>query len=95
VKNTPWDEIARALLTGNGSNFRNAPSNYYTMLPQGKLDSLKIGEDTARIFLGLRTQYAQCLNYPFDRWTIDNYHSFISFFTEVRRKHGSRADLRR
>lgn len=91
VKNTPWDEIARALLTGNGSNFRNAPSNFYTMLPQGKLDPLKIGEDTAQIFLGLRTQCAQCHNHPFDRWTIDDYYSFTSFFTGVRRKHGSEA----
>jgi len=91
VKNTPWDQIARALLTGNGSNFRNAPSNYYTMLPQGKLDPQKIGEDTAQIFLGLRTQCAQCHNHPFDRWTIDDYYSFTSFFTGVRRKHGSEA----
>lgn len=91
VKNTPWDQIARRLLTGNGSNFRNAPSNYYTMLPQGKLDPQKIGEDTAQIFLGLRTQCAQCHNHPFDRWTIDDYYSFTSFFTGVRRKHGSEA----
>ncbi len=91
VKNKPWDQIARDLLTGNGSNFRNAPSNYYTMLPQGKLDPQKIGEDTAQIFLGLRTQCAQCHNHPFDRWTIDDYYSFTSFFTGVRRKHGSEA----
>lgn len=91
VKNKPWDQVNRDLLTGNGSNFRNAPSNYYTMLPQGKLDPQKTGEDTAPIFLGLRTQCAQCHNHPFDRWTIDDYNSFTSFFTGVRRKHGSEA----
>jgi hypothetical protein len=91
VNNTPWDQIARDLLTGNGSNFRNPQSNYYTMLPQGKVDPLKLGEDTAQIFLGLRTQCAQCHNHPFDRWTIDDYYSFTSFFTGVRRKHGSEA----
>lgn len=91
ANNTPWDQVARDLLTGNGSNFRNAPSNYYTMLPQGKLAPQKIGEDTAQIFLGLRTQCAQCHNHPFDRWTIDDYYSFTSFFTGVRRKHGSEA----
>ena len=91
VDNTPWDQIARQLLTGNGSNFRNPPSNYYTMLPQGKVDPLKLGEDTAQLFLGLRTQCAQCHNHPFDRWTIDDYYSFTSFFTGVRRKHGSEA----
>jgi hypothetical protein len=91
VNNAPWDQIARDLLTGNGSNFRNPPSNYYTMLPQGNVDPLKLGEDTAQIFLGLRTQCAQCHNHPFDRWTIDDYYSFTSFFTGVRRKHGTEA----
>lgn len=91
VNNTPWNEVAAALLTGNGSNLRNAPSNYYTMLPQGKLSPQKLGEDTAQLFLGLRTQCAQCHNHPFDRWTIDDYYSFTSFFTGVRRKHGTEA----
>lgn len=91
VKNTPWDQLARQLLTGNGSNLRNPASNYYTMLPQGRLDPQKIGEDTAQIFLGLRTQCAQCHNHPFDRWTIDDYYSFTSFFTGLRRKHGTEA----
>lgn len=91
ISNTPWDQVARQLLTGNGSNFRNPPSNYYTMLPQGKVDPMKLGEDTAQIFLGLRTQCAQCHNHPFDRWTIDDYYGFTSFFTGVRRKHGSEA----
>lgn len=91
VKNSPLDQIAKAMLTGNGSNFRNPQSNYYTMLPQGKLEPKKLGEDTAQIFLGLRTQCAQCHNHPFDRWTIDDYYSFTSFFTGVKRKHGSEA----
>lgn len=91
INNTPWNQIANELLTGNGSNFRNPPSNFYTMLPQGKLEPKKLGEDTAQIFLGLRTQCAQCHNHPFDRWTIDDYYSFTSFFTGVRRKHGSEA----
>ncbi len=91
VGGMPWDELCRELLTGNGSNFRNPPSNYYTMLPQGKLEPKKLGEDTAQVFLGLRTQCAQCHNHPFDQWTIDDYYSFTSFFTGVRRKHGSEA----
>ncbi|MDC0276413.1 DUF1549 and DUF1553 domain-containing protein [Verrucomicrobiales bacterium] len=91
VENTPVNEFAYALLTGNGSNFTNPPSNYYTMIPQGKVDPIRLSEDTAQIFLGIRTQCAQCHNHPFDRWTIDDYYSFQSFFTGVRRKHGSEA----
>ncbi|MDF1860997.1 MAG: DUF1549 and DUF1553 domain-containing protein [Verrucomicrobiales bacterium] len=91
VENTPLSEFAYALLTGNGSNLTNPPSNYYTMIPQGKVDPIRLSEDTAQIFLGIRTQCAQCHNHPFDRWTIDDYYSFQSFFTGVRRKHGSEA----
>ncbi len=91
INNRPWNELARSLLTGNGSNLRKPASNYYTMLPQGQLSPQKLGEDTAQIFLGLRTQCAQCHNHPFDRWTIDDYYSFTSFFTGVRRKHGTEA----
>ena len=87
VAGVPWDKIARSLLTGNGSTFRNPPSNYYNMLLQGsKIDPMKIGEDTAQVFLGLRTQCAQCHNHPFDRWTMDDYYGFTSFFTGIRRK---------
>ncbi len=91
LNNRPWDRLANELLTGSGSNFRDPPSNFYTMLPQGKLEPMKLGEDTAQVFLGLRTQCAQCHNHPFDRWTIDDYYSFTSFFTGVRRKHGTEA----
>ncbi|YCM46698.1 DUF1549 and DUF1553 domain-containing protein [Verrucomicrobiaceae bacterium 227] len=91
VGNLPWDQLAHQLVTGNGSNFRNPASNYYTMLPQGQLEPGKLSEDTAQIFLGVRTQCAMCHNHPFDRWTMDDYYSFSSFFTSVKRKHGSEA----
>ncbi len=91
VTNKPWDDLARELVTGNGSNFRNPESNYYTMLPQGQLDPGKLSEDTAQVFLGVRTQCAMCHNHPFDRWTQNDYYAFASFFTGVKRKHGSEA----
>ena len=91
LENTPIDQFASALVTGNGSNLTNPPSNYYTMLPQGHINPVRLSEDTAQIFLGIRTQCAQCHNHPFDRWTIDDYYSFQSFFMGVRRKHGSEA----
>lgn len=91
VENTPLSEVAYSLLTGNGSNITNPPSNYYTMIPQGKVDPVRLSEDTAQIFMGIRTQCAQCHNHPFDRWTMDDYYAFQSFFMGVRRKHGSEA----
>jgi hypothetical protein len=91
VENTPINQFAKALVTGNGSNLSNPPSNYYTMLPQGHINPVRLSEDTAQIFLGVRTQCAQCHNHPFDRWTMDDYYAFQSFFMGVKRKHGAEA----
>jgi len=91
IENTRLDEFARQLLSGNGSNLTSPPSNYYTMISQGKVDPVRLSEDTAQIFMGIRTQCAQCHNHPFDRWTMDDYYAFQSFFMGVRRKHGSEA----
>jgi hypothetical protein len=36
--------------------------------------------------MGMRIQCAQCHNHPFDRWTMDDYYSFASFFSQIGRK---------
>ena len=38
--------------------------------------------------MGMRIQCAQCHNHPFDRWTMDDYYSFASFFSQIGRKRG-------
>ena len=80
VENENLATFTKELITGNGSNFSNPPSNYYTMIPQGKIDPVRLSEDTAQIFFGIRMQCAQCHNHPFDRWTMDDYYSWVSFF---------------
>ena len=78
----PFDEIVRELLTANGHSFSHPPANYYSIEP----DRLKVAENTAQVFLGIRTQCAQCHNHPFDRWTMDDYYGFAAFFARVSRK---------
>ena len=57
-------------------------TNYY----QNERDVLKLSENTAQVFLGMRIQCAQCHNHPFDRWTQDDYYGFAAFFSQVGRK---------
>jgi hypothetical protein len=83
-KNVPVNEIARQLLSANGSNFVDPAVNYYQL----EVDPLKLAEDTAQAFFGIRIQCAQCHNHPFDRWTMDDYRGFVAFFTQVGRKVG-------
>jgi hypothetical protein len=80
----PLDRIAQSLLTASDTTFRNPAANYYQTEP----DTLKLAENTAQVFLGMRIQCAQCHNHPFDRWTMNDYYSFAAFFARVGRKPG-------
>jgi hypothetical protein len=82
ARNVPTDEWVKELLGANGGTFKNPPTNYY----QIERDILKITENVAQVFMGMRIQCAQCHNHPFDRWTMDDYYGFASFFTQVGRK---------
>jgi hypothetical protein len=84
LANVPLDHIVRSLLTGSESNFRNPAANYYQIEP----DTLKLAENTAQIFMGMRIQCSQCHNHPFDRWTMNDYYGFAAFFCQVGRKQG-------
>jgi hypothetical protein len=83
-RNVPINEVARQLISANGSNFENPAANYYQL----EQDPLKLAEDTAQAFFGIRIQCAQCHNHPFDRWTMEDYRGFVGFFTQVGRKVG-------
>jgi hypothetical protein len=90
-KNTPLDKFARMQIASKGSNLQDPAVNLYTMLPQGQYDPKAVAQDVTQIFTGMRIQCAQCHNHPFDRWTQDDYYSFVSFFTGVKRKVASEA----
>ena len=84
LTNAPLDRIVQSLLTASGSSFQNPAANYYQIEP----DTLKMAENTAQVFMGMRIQCAQCHNHPFDRWTLNDYYSFAAFFSQVGRKPG-------
>ena len=82
--NVPVDKMVQAIVSASGSTFDNPPSNYYKL----ETDVLKTSEDVAQVFMGMRIQCAQCHNHPFDRWTMNDYYGFASFFSQVGRKRG-------
>jgi hypothetical protein len=82
--NTPTDVMVRELLSANGGSFANPATNYY----QTETETLKVAENVAQVFMGMRIQCAQCHNHPFDRWTMDDYYGFAAFFSQIGRKRG-------
>ena len=82
--NVPMNEIARELVGSSGGTFGEPATNFY----QVERDTLKLAENTAQVFLGMRVQCAQCHNHPFDRWKMDDYYGFVAFFAQIGRKRG-------
>ncbi|QDT03558.1 hypothetical protein K227x_19420 [Rubripirellula lacrimiformis] len=82
AKNVPVDQMVRELLTSTGGTFTSPATNFYEI----ERDTLKTSENVAQVFMGIRTQCTQCHNHPFDRWTMDDYYGFASFFSQVGRK---------
>ena len=73
------DKIAHELLAATGGSFDNPAVSYF----QTETTPSLIAENVAQVFLGTRIQCAQCHNHPFDRWTLDDYYGFSSFFSRI------------
>ena len=87
--NRPLDEFVAEMVAASGPNLSHGPANLYTMLvhkprPEPKM----LAADFSQVFLGVQIQCAECHNHPFDRWTMDDYYGFTSFFTGVTWKPG-------
>jgi hypothetical protein len=83
--NVPLNVMVQDLLSANGGTFSNPATNYF----QIERGTIKTAENVAQVFMGIRTQCAQCHNHPFDRWTMDDYYSFAAFFSQIGRKQGA------
>jgi hypothetical protein len=77
--NKPVDEMAREILTAEGSPFTDGPANYYMTSRQ----AADWSETTAQLFLGVRMQCAKCHHHPFEKWSQDDYYGLSAFFVRV------------
>lgn len=72
-RNMPYDEFARSLLTASGSNFRDAPANFYR--PFQERTPRKIFDTVALVFMGVRLEKSG--------WTEDQLLGMDAFFAKV------------
>jgi hypothetical protein len=98
--NVPYDRMVRELISmpfGNRNdamNFFNyayngggpiTPMSFY-MAKEGKAEEL--AATTARLFLGVRLECAQCHDHPFGKWTREQFWSQAAFFAGIKRPRG-------
>ena len=75
-ENKSWDQIARELVSSEGSCFDTGAIGYYMRDRGMPLDNLS---NTTRVFLGTRMECAQCHDHPFDKWTQKQFFEMAAF----------------
>lgn len=93
--NTSYDELVRKLLTAPLGP--NAQANLYNTAGQAtplayfqakQLKPENLAASTARMFLGMRIECAQCHDHPFDSWKREDFWSYAAFFVGLERQGG-------
>jgi hypothetical protein len=102
AEDVPYDAIARAVLTtpvGEGRALsilpymrgaRPSPLGFYAS-NDGKPENL--AASTARIFLGVRLECAQCHDHPTAKWKRDQFWSLAAFFAGIERQRQTDCDF--
>ena len=83
--NRPWDALARAVLTANGSAGETPAVGYfiYNVGEKRQPEQSDLPDSVAQAFLGTRIGCARCHNHPLERYTQDDFYHFAAFFARV------------
>ena len=76
AKNVRYDQLVADLLVATGAS-QEGPGLFYTAYD---LKPEELAANTARIFLGVQLECAQCHDHPFDRWTQREFWGYAAFF---------------
>jgi hypothetical protein len=93
-QNTPYDQLVRKILTTpigqsnvfdyfNGNSQELTPAGFY-QAKEGKPENL--AASTARMFLGVRLECAQCHDAKFASWTREQFWGLAAFFNGIQRQ---------
>ncbi|MFO0870021.1 MAG: DUF1549 and DUF1553 domain-containing protein [Pirellulales bacterium] len=89
VDNVRYDRfVSDFLVVTSGSD--TGPALFYTAL---ELKPEKLASATARIFLGLQIECAQCHHHPFDKWRQEEFWGYAAFFARLRQPREGRPML--
>jgi Protein of unknown function (DUF1549)/Protein of unknown function (DUF1553) len=88
-KNRSWGEVTRDILTASGTaRFDDTEGKggpmYFLASHMGADAVAEQTAETARVFLGIQINCAQCHNHPFDVWKREQFHELAAYFARVR-----------
>ncbi|MBI1913508.1 MAG: DUF1553 domain-containing protein [Planctomycetes bacterium] len=85
----PLDQMAREIITAEGSTFTQGPANYYRL----SVGADNQAETTSMLFLGVRMQCAKCHHHAFEKWSQDDYYGMAAFFVRLGSKNSQEFGL--
>jgi hypothetical protein len=91
LDNLRYDNLVAEFLVAQGDG-RSGPALYYTSL---ELKPEKLAASSARIFLGVQMECAECHDHPFDHWTQRDFWSYAAFFAQLEPLDSSRPGMAR
>lgn len=74
-----WDKTVAAVLTATGTA-RKDPAVSFTLTNP---DSKEMAVKSARVFMGVRLDCAECHDHPHRRWSQENYWGTVAFFSRT------------
>lgn len=80
TKNRPQDEVAREILTAEGLWTDRPATNFITAHAR---DPSRLAARTARAFLGVRMDCAECHDHPFARWKQRDFEGLAAYFAGI------------
>jgi hypothetical protein len=88
--NVSWAQITRAMLTAGGElRFGRPDENGAAFFLLSHLGADAVTEraaETARVFLGIQLQCAQCHDHPFDDWKQTQFHELAAYFARTKER---------
>tara|TARA_R110002072_G_scaffold299632_1_gene475518 strand:- start:106590 stop:108980 length:2391 start_codon:yes stop_codon:yes gene_type:complete len=81
-QNVPFDQMARELLTVQGSTTAEGPGAFYRILKKPD----EMSRAVSQLLLGVRIECAQCHHHPSERWSQEDYTALAGFFTGIKLK---------
>ena len=86
----PYDEIVRRLLLSEGRLTQAGPLLFYAAV---KMDPDQLATRSARVFLGMRLDCAQCHDDKFEPWLQEDFWGYAAFFAQISRPQGVLRDV--
>jgi hypothetical protein len=78
--NTPYDELVRKLVSSEGLWTDKPETNFITAHER---DAKKLAATTARAFLGVRLDCAECHDHPFAHWKQADFEGLAGFYADL------------